>query len=138
MRPWSCWKPSGRPLASSATISPSRQQRRLEAARQRLERPDDGGELAVLSLPFRDQRPDVGPRLAGRDVDQRADAVVLRLVDQPALVSGGSASDASIGRTFAGSSRQAGIEIDVNSKLGWPLERLGVPWELGLSLEFGR
>ena len=39
------------------------------------------GNCAVFSLPSRDQRRTSAPRLAGRDVDQRADAVVLRLVD---------------------------------------------------------
>ena len=58
------------------------EQRRPKRARQRLERPDHGGELRGLFVAEPRPEADVGPRLAGRDVDQRADAVVLRFEEQ--------------------------------------------------------
>ena len=79
------------------------EQRRPQRARQRLERPDDGGELRGLLVAEPGPEPDVGPRLAGRDMDQRPDAVVLRLEDQRlAGRAAARASVASIGRTVGG------------------------------------
>ncbi len=61
---------------------PVDEQRRAKRARQRFERPDHGGELRGLFVAEPGPEADVGPWLAGRDMDQRADAVVLRFEEQ--------------------------------------------------------
>ena len=83
IRPWSRWNPAGRPLASSATISPSRSTGAFSFAPHFAERLDDRRKLRGLLVA--EPRPDAHARRRPWPArrDQRADAVVLRLVDQP-------------------------------------------------------
>ncbi len=82
MRPCSRWKPAGRPLASSATISPSMSSGARSVRASGSSARTTAGNCDGLFIAEPRPEADVGPRLAGRDVDQRADAVVLRFEEQ--------------------------------------------------------
>ena len=86
MRPCSRWNPAGRPRSSSATISPSRMTGPFSFRAAASSAFTIAGNCAVFSLPLRDQIRAVAPFAPGDDLDERPDAVVLRLVDEPLLL----------------------------------------------------
>ena len=120
MRPCSCWNPAGRPLASSATISPSMRSGARSARASGSSARTTAGNCEVFSLPSRDQRRMSGRGLPGATWTSARMPSYLGSKSRFFPVSGGSDNVASIGRTFEGSSVQRGISwmiVRVNSQL---------------------
>ena len=83
MRPCSCWKPVGSPSRRARRSRRRARPARLRRAPTSSSAAAISGNCEVFSLPSRDQR---RTRPAGADLGDRADAVVLRFVDELRIV----------------------------------------------------
>ena len=115
MRPWMCWKPRGVAPSFVATIS-RRAARRAQMSRNRRQSADDLRKLRALVVAVARVMAIRGPRSLPRaapgwmSIRARMPSY-LGSYARPRCATGGSARDASIGRTSAGSSRQEGTAL---------------------------
>ena len=109
MRPCSRWNPAGRPFVVERDDLAVDEQRRPKRPRQRLERPDDGGNCEVFSLPRRDQSRTSGRGLPGATWTSARMPSYFGSKTQALAGQRRLGKVASIGRTFEGSSLQAGM-----------------------------
>ena len=109
MRPCSFWNPAGRPLSSSATISPSMSSGARSVRASGSSARITAGNCEVFSLPRRDQMRISGRGLPGATWTSARMPSYFGSKSRFLPVSGGSDKVANIGRTFEGSSLQGGM-----------------------------